>query len=147
MIDKLPCVNCICLAMCKQKYLKIMFDDCKLITRYWRVVNLHPQDEGAREALSVSQALNHYLNREFMPSYINTMKGQKFGLIDVSLERHAHQNIKDIIRSFKHYYLNHEINLLKFETIGERLDIILDKRKPFLWMKPSDQNTIEGLDN
>ena len=138
MIDKLPCVDCICLAMCKQKYLKTIFDDCKLIVRYWRLVNLRPSDEASRTSISVVQALNHYLDREFMPSYLNTQKGERFGILDISSERHDHRNIKEIIRSFKHYYQDCGINLYKYATIGKRLKILLKKREPFLWMKPSD---------
>ena len=133
MTTKLPCINCICLAICKQKYLKTIFDDCVLIVRHWRVVNLHVIHEAAPLAIDTVQAINHELNRKFMPSYLNTQKGQRFGILDISSKHHDHRNKDTVVRTYKEYYSNHDIDLLKCETIAGPLKIILEGIAPFPW--------------
>ena len=133
MATKLPCINCICLAMCKQKYLRGIFYNCKLIVRYWRLVNLRPSDEASIYAIDVVQELNRYLDREFMPSYINTQKGERFGILDISALNHDHRNEDTILRTYKDYYLNQDIDLLEYETIADPLRVILEGVPPFPW--------------
>ena len=108
MTTKLPCINCICLAICKQKYLRGIFSNCRLIVRYWRVVNLYTVDEAAPIALDVVKDLNRYLDREFMPSYLDSMKGERFGILDISSKHHDHRNKNTVVRTYKEYYSNYD---------------------------------------
>lgn len=129
-MNKLPCVDCICLAVCKHKCLRYMFYDCKLMIIYWREhVNLQPRDKGALVALSTTQDLNHCMNRVFVPSYLDDTMEKGFGIIDVDVFPGGRTNIKKVIRTCETYYEKHGIDLLKLRTIGKHLNIILETHK------------------
>lgn len=125
-MSELPCINCICLAMCKHKCLRGIFSNCKLITTYWRIsVNLRPEAVAAVAALSIVQDINRLMNRVLIPTYIDDSKGERFGLVDVEPSRDDHTNTERIIRTCEVYHEMHNINLFELEPMGEYLKVIL----------------------
>lgn len=147
MIDKLPCIDCICMPICRNKKLRNMFYECKLLTGYWRLnVSLYQVERSACHALSIVQGMSHYLSRVFMPSYKKDgVHGKRFGLLDINPENHDKTNTSVAIETYKAYYLNHEIDLLEMEIIGDPLNIILKDHEPFDWKIEYDHAVLERL--
>lgn len=148
MIDKLPCIDCICMPVCRNKQLRCIFSDCKLVTQHWRLnVSLHPVGKSAHHALSIVQDMSHCLTRILMPSYKDESRGKRFGLLDIDPKRHDSSNTSGVIETYKAYYLDHEIDLLKVEIISKPLNMILKNHEPFNWKIEYDRAVLERLSN
>lgn len=105
------------------------------MTTYWGIhVNLQPRDKAALIALSTVQELNLCMNRVLIPSYLDDVKGERFGLLDVEPIRDDRKNVSTVLRTCRIYYEEHSVNLLELKTIGECLNVALEDHIPLLYL-------------
>ena len=67
---KLPCINCVCLAMCRNKSLLVMFNDCKLMGKFWtNYVDKSSNMQVATDMVAMCNIMNETLKMVFVPCF------------------------------------------------------------------------------
>lgn len=96
----LPCVNCICLAICRTKKLKYMFQQCQLIDDFFiACVDDSTNRTAVHNLLCASNNLNKTFNRYFIPCFIGQdLDLDTIGLADIDPE-YSDDTIKERVEN------------------------------------------------
>lgn len=107
--DQIPCKDCVCLAICRNKRLRIMFHDCELINSYCTdYVDRSSNRSVAVDMMILSSTVNETLNKYVVPCFNNmsVVERTDIGLADLdpsvdSISQTTSDKIKNTYRIFK----------------------------------------------
>ena len=119
---QIPCKDCVCLAICRNKSLKTMFDDCKLINNFCGdYVDKSSNRSFATDMMGLSHTINETLDRHFIPCFnnISTVESTDIGLADVNpsvndISQDYAEKIQNTYRIFKNSF---EVDMLEVSRI------------------------------
>jgi hypothetical protein len=111
---KLPCINCICVPICKYKAIKMIFDQCKLIEEYCEgYVDESSNRHIAVDMMTLSHMINETLNRYFIPCFTEE-ELDVIGMADCDPDYHISGGTnKYINRTYSVFLSTFKIDLLE----------------------------------
>ena len=120
----IPCENCVCLAICKQKQAHPMFRQCDLIMTFCRdFIDESSNRAVAADMLDLGNMINEILGRHFMPYLTSQDKDRHtMGFIDIHPNYYDDTYLDLIHITYTHFRDVLNINLLEVERL-----------KPFLY--------------
>lgn len=124
----LPCINCVCLPMCKHKQVKEIFAQCSLIDEFWEnSIDTSFNQTVAADVMELSSIFNETLNRYFVPCFtgedLNITK--TIGIADIDSMYNAGQNNDRIRATYRIFRDTFEIDMLEVSRVKAYLHPIV----------------------
>ena len=107
---KLPCINCVCLPMCKHKQVREIFRQCSLIEEFWEdSIDKSFNQSVADDVMKLSLIFNETLDRYFVPCFTGEDLNitQTIGIADIDSVYNIGKNddrIRNTYRIFKNTF-------------------------------------------
>lgn len=110
---KLPCIDCICLAMCRNKRAKLMFDQCSLIQVYCEdYIDESSNRSVAVDTTALAHMLNETLDRYFVPCFMGGEDYNNIGVADVDPGHSSGENDRNLRRTYLSFKNTFKIDML-----------------------------------
>lgn len=119
----IPCENCVCVPICRNKEVKPMFNQCKLIMTFCRdFVDESSNRTVAVDMLNLGDMINEILNRHFMP-YLSSADREKYsiGFIDIHPTHYNDKYLDVVHRTYRIFKSAFQINLLDNQRLNPYL--------------------------
>lgn len=140
---KFPCVDCICMPICRNKPIIKIFHDCQLINNFLvDYVDHSSNREIAVDIVAMCNIMNETLNRYLVPYFkdgdLPGNMGDRIGFVDIRHKRYSKDlRTERIINTYRIFRRSFNVDMLEMPRI-----------KPYLLPIVRDMvNSIEGFDN
>ena len=129
---KLPCINCVCLPMCKHKQVRVMFRQCTLIETFWvDSIDKSFNHTVAADIIKVANIFNEVLDRHFIPCF--TGEGiditKTIGVVDIGSNYNDNLNSDRIRKTYRIFKTTFDIDMLDTPRVKKLLHPIVKEIK------------------
>ena len=125
----IPCEGCVCVPICRNKEVKPMFNQCKLLMDFFKdFIGETTNQALGQDMMDLCDLLNETLDRFFMPSIFH--KDEKYntvGLIDIDPANLSENNRNNVILTYRVFKNAFKIDMLKSKRLGPFLSNLLPK--------------------
>lgn len=136
---KLPCIDCVCMAMCRNKPLLKIFNDCKLIGSFWvDYVDRSCNIRIATDMTSMCIIMNETLKRVFVPCFAVADQSDVISFVDIEhSDKDSEIYYERLKKTYRTFRQSLNVDMMDMPTVGPHLlPLVKDVIK-----------SIEGWDN
>lgn len=122
---QIPCKDCVCLAVCKHKPVRYMFEQCLLIRTFFEeYVDRSTNRSIVVDIIAGAHMMNDIHSRYFIPIY--TKDTYDIGFVDVDPNYYERTNNKQIVNTHRIFKEAYSIDLLDIPKTREYLLAIIE---------------------
>ncbi len=126
----IPCENCVCIPVCRNKKIKPMFRECELIMTFCTdFVDRSDNRKIAKDMLCLSGRINSILNLHLIPSLVSDddVSLYRIGLVDIHPDNLDDRHIEKIKNTYRVFKNSWHIDMLDQVETRQYLLELIDK--------------------